>query len=193
MIEDFDASVVEAMLCFMYSFDYTNSDGTSSMVYNAQVYQIADKYDIQALKAHSKTKFGAVITRGWNTSDFPLAISVVYETTPLEDRGLRDLVVEKSRKNINELLKNDDFSKLLRETPDFAADLIPFLCEKPATPVPIPRYECPSCHHSFRAEFSQGAYHCPSCGKKRSNWDIYQTEGEVKDEPPVDWMWRPRG
>ncbi|KAF4974088.1 hypothetical protein FZEAL_8961 [Fusarium zealandicum] len=127
-IQDFDSSIVEAMIHFMYSFNYDNIYGTSTMVFNAQVYQIADKYDISALKPHSKDKFGAAITTGWSMDDFPTAIAVVYESTPSGDRGLRDLAVETSHKNIDDLVTDDGFCELLRKTPDFAADLIPFLC-----------------------------------------------------------------
>lgn len=102
------------------------------MIYEAHVYQIGDKYDIPALKSHARHKFYAAINTDWNTQEFPIAISVVYGTTPLQDRGLRDLVVEKSRKKIKTLLGIDGFDKLLRETPDFAADLIPFLCQNPS-------------------------------------------------------------
>ncbi|KAK5991640.1 Speckle-type POZ-like-like protein [Cladobotryum mycophilum] len=172
-IEDFDASVVEAMLRFMYAFDYSNTYGTSSMVYDAQVYQIADKYDIQALKAHAKDKFSTAITTGWSMDDFPLAITVVYESTLLGDRGLRDLAVETSRKNIDKLLELDGFRQLLRKTPDFAADLIPFLCNKVSSG--IQRYQCPSCSHKFRGEFSGVSYYCPNCGSHRSDWDSYRT------------------
>ena len=49
-IEDFDENVVEAMVDFRYSFDYTDAPDSPVMVFNAQVYQIADKYDISALK-----------------------------------------------------------------------------------------------------------------------------------------------
>ncbi|KAI8668585.1 hypothetical protein NCS57_00670100 [Fusarium keratoplasticum] len=173
-IKDFDASVVEAMLRFMYSFDYSNIYGTSTMVYDAQVYQIADKYDVPALKACSKDKFGVAITTGWSMDDFPLAIAVVYESTPSADRGLRDLAVETSQKNIDKLLGHDGFCDLLRKTPDFAADLIPFLCGKPSTNTQ--RYECPSCDHKFRGEFSGMAYYCPSCSTKRSDWSPYRIE-----------------
>ncbi|RBA11040.1 hypothetical protein FPRO05_14270 [Fusarium proliferatum] len=151
-IKDFDASVVEAMLRFMYSFDYSNIYGTSTMVFDAQMYQIADKYDIPALKAQSKNKFNVAVTTGWSMDDFPLAITVVYESTPPEDRGLRDLAVQTARKNINKLLGHDCFCELIRKTPDFAADLIPFLCVKPSES--MQRYQCPSCANQFRGEFS---------------------------------------
>jgi speckle-type POZ protein len=170
-IKDFDASVVEAMLRFMYSFDYSNVCGTSSMVYDAHVYQIADKYDIPALKTLSMGKFGAAITTGWSMDDFSLAIGEVYDSTPSKDRGLRDLAVETSCKNIDKLLQHDGFCKLLRRTPDFAADLIPVLCGRHSTN--LHRYECPSCEHTFRAEYSGGNYHCPSCSRRRSDWDSY--------------------
>jgi hypothetical protein len=155
----------------MYSFDYSNVCGTSSMVYDAQVYQIADKYDIPALKAHSVHKFGIAITTGWSMDDFPLAVSVVYGSTPSGDRGLRDLVVGTSCTNIDKLLQHDSFVKLLKETPDFAADLIPVLCGRPGTTVQ--RYECPSCRHKFRGEYSGGSYYCPSCAHHRSDWESY--------------------
>ncbi|KAF9776116.1 hypothetical protein IL306_005749, partial [Fusarium sp. DS 682] len=106
-IKDFDPSVVEAMLRFIYSFDYTNTYGTSTMVFDAQMYQIADKYDIPALKAESKNKFDLAVTTGWSMDDFPITVTVVYQSTPAEDRGLRDIVVETARKNIDELLKKD--------------------------------------------------------------------------------------
>ncbi|KAM0492350.1 hypothetical protein ACHAP8_010037 [Fusarium lateritium] len=129
-INDFDYNVVEAMLSFMYSFDYTCAVDQYPMVFDAEVYQIADKYDIPALKACSKENFASAITSGWDTDDFPIAVSFIYESTPLEDRGLRDLAVEVTRKNINKLLDREDFQALLRKTPDFSADLIPFLVDR---------------------------------------------------------------
>ncbi|KIL88490.1 hypothetical protein FAVG1_08571 [Fusarium avenaceum] len=125
-ITDFDPTVVEAMLHFMYKFHYTNVSGVSAMVFDAQVYQIADKYGVHALKTYAKDKFGTAIKAGWSMDDFPVAINVVYTTTPLNDRGLRDLAVEMSHMNLDELTSRDDFCATLRTTPDFAADLVPF-------------------------------------------------------------------
>ncbi|RYC79729.1 hypothetical protein BFJ63_vAg17385 [Fusarium oxysporum f. sp. narcissi] len=70
-ITDFDPTVVEAMLHFMYYFHYTNVSGVSAMVFDAQVYQIADKYGVRALKKHAKNKFGTAIEAGWTMDDFP--------------------------------------------------------------------------------------------------------------------------
>lgn len=171
-IQDFDSSVVEAMLRFMYCFDYNNESGTSSMIYDAQVYQAADKYDIPSLKKHAKGKFKAAISAGWSLDDFSGAIFVAYDSTPSTDRGLRDLIVKTSRDHINELLENELFRELLRKTPDFAADLIPSLCRNLS--ISIRRYDCPSCGNRFSADFSNGNYYCPSCSSRRSNWESYR-------------------
>jgi speckle-type POZ protein len=160
------------MLQFMYTFNYINSCGTSPMIYDAQVYQIADKYDIQALKTHAKDRFSAALTASWAMDDFPLAVSLVYSSTPCTDRGLRDLTVETSCRNIDKLLQNDGFHNILRETPNFAADLVPFLCDKPHES--IQRYRCRSCGNTFCADFQKGvSYHCAYCGNRRTDWASY--------------------
>jgi hypothetical protein len=143
-IQDFDPGIVESMLRYMYSFNYNNTRGHSSMVYDAQVYQIADKYDIPTLKEYSKDRFCTAITTGWNMDEFPLAINVVYESTPAEDRGLRDLVVETSLLHLDTLLNRDGFGNVLRTNADFSADLIPFLSPKTSIK------ECSSCHKRIR-------------------------------------------
>ncbi|CAH0025793.1 unnamed protein product, partial [Clonostachys rhizophaga] len=143
-IQDFDSGIVESMLRYMYSFNYNNIRGVSSMVYDAQVYQIADKYDIPTLKEYSKDRFNTAITTGWNMDEFPLAINVVYESTPSEDRGLRDLVVETSLLHLDSLLEQDGFGNILRTSADFSADLIPFLAPKTSIK------ECNSCSQKIR-------------------------------------------
>ncbi|KAK2616715.1 hypothetical protein QQS21_000327 [Conoideocrella luteorostrata] len=164
-IKDFDPRVIEAMLRFMYSFDYNNDSGISSMIYDAQVYQAADKYDVPGLKKLAQKKFKSAISTGWSSDDFPEAINVAYDSTPPADKGLRDLIIATSCKHINELLKNELFRGLLRETPDFAADLIPSLCENPSLWAQQ-RYKCPPCGYTISVDFFDGIPHCPYCSSK---------------------------
>jgi hypothetical protein len=176
-ITDFDSSVIEAMLHFMYHFEYTNESTESDMVFQAGVYQIADKYGVFALKEHAKEKFSKAVKADWSTEDFPIAIELVYTTTPPEDRGLRDLVIETSNANLENLISRDGFCQALRTTTDFAADLVPFTCSK--TSRKIPRYKCPSCYHSFRLDDPkrQNRY-CPMCSWSCSRWDSYMQVDE---------------
>ncbi|EXK33757.1 hypothetical protein FOXG_02915 [Fusarium oxysporum f. sp. lycopersici 4287] len=170
-IKDFDPSVVEAMLRFIYSFEYSNTYGTSSMVFDAQMWQIADKYDIPALMAESKKKFEIAVTTGWSMDDFPMAVTIVYDSAL---PGLRDIVVETASNNIDKLICKDGFCELMRATPHFTADLIPCLCGKSSGSVH--QYKCPSCSNRFWGEFSGGSYYCPCCSNRRSDWDFYQVK-----------------
>ncbi|KAI6749658.1 hypothetical protein HG530_015072 [Fusarium avenaceum] len=140
-ITDFDNSVIEAMLQFIYHFDYTNDSKESAMIFHAKVYQIADKYGIFALKEHAKKKFSAVVKTDWSTDDFPLAIEFVYLTTPTEERGLRDLVVKTPYTNVQNLNTRDGFCQTLRTTADFAADLVRFTCDRGSGQIHWYRYD----------------------------------------------------
>ncbi|KAF5548959.1 n-carbamoyl-l-amino acid hydrolase [Fusarium mexicanum] len=142
-IDDFDPDVVDAMLRFMYSLEYSNDHDTSRMIFDVRLYQIADKYDIAELKDEVKEQFQRAVGSGWNTSHFPIAANLVYMTTPSQDRGLRDIVFEAVSKNIKTLVGLDSFDELLRTTPDLAADLIPDLCGRIESPEPAD--ECPEC------------------------------------------------
>lgn len=128
------------------------------MVYNAQIYQIADKYIISALKEHATAKFAVAIDEDWMLNDFLVAVAIVYESTPLNDRGLRDLVVDTFCKHIDTLVDRDSFDELLRKTPDFAADLVPSLYGK--------RYACHLCGYVIRDSIDR-FWACPNCGTGR--------------------------
>ncbi|KAF5649338.1 kelch 8 [Fusarium sp. NRRL 52700] len=127
-IKDFDSNIVEAMLRFIYSFDYNVPPDTPALVFHAKVYQIGDKYRIETLKQHSLDNFKSVIKEAEATaeyaSDLADAITTVYTTTPSEDRGLRDIVMESSCKVLDELMSNEAFQEGLEMNGDFSADLL---------------------------------------------------------------------
>ncbi len=138
------------------------------MVFHAQVYGIADKYLIPALMEHAKEKFRTAIGTGWAMDDFPLAIAEAYSIPSGADRGLRDLVVDVSRMNRDELLKKSQFRDAFRETPDFAVDMVV------STPSSLATYKCPICGKLMHANLAERAsYHCMHCGSKRSDWSSF--------------------
>lgn len=165
------------MLHFIYHFEYTNESNKSDMVFQAGVYQIADKYGIFALKEYAKQKFSTAVKADWSTEDFSIAIELVYTTTPPEDRGLRDLVVETSNANLEKLISRDGFCQALRTTTDFAADLVPLTCGKISGEIRC--YRCPDCGQNFKFEDPKRQHrYCPRCGWNCSIWDSYmQVDG----------------
>jgi hypothetical protein len=164
-ITDFDPDVVEAMITFMYYFNYEPVADTSAMIFHAKVYQIGDKYGIKALKICVTGKFRAAVESCWNTDDFPTAITLVYATTPSEDMGLRDSIVEITFKNFESLKSQTGFCKSLRKVSDFGFDLACFLYSKrrPETR----RFECPDCYRSSDLSSpNHSPSYCPRCGFK---------------------------
>lgn len=135
MIELKEDSVrtVEAMLRFMYTFDCDGSgndqERVSPMIFNAEVYSIADKYGVQALKTRSKEKFDKAVKTCWDMDDFARAITEVYSSTPSTDRGLRDTVAHTVVENIQGLLTKPDFQDVLEDTVGFGADVTKILAQ----------------------------------------------------------------
>lgn len=166
-LEEDDPRAVEAMVHFMYGFNYDSSGSdrgrTSPMLFNVNVYQTGDKYDIPKLKEQAKEKFTVALKNCWEMDDFPVAIARVYSTTVASDRGLRDLLVDTCLEHIDRLLENDDFKQVLRETLDFAADLVQYYRSS------IPTYRCPNqyCRHEWSIKCSAKINHCPLCSFKQ--------------------------
>lgn len=100
---------------------------------NAQMYSIADKYDMPSLKAKASEKFDAAIWEhyrcgGGSSSSSSLAdeiikvIPLVYESTPDRDRGLRDQLVQGTILRWEELEKHPRFGDLVAAAPEFVRE-----------------------------------------------------------------------
>lgn len=156
----------------MYTFDYTgsgnNQERASPMILNVEVYSIADRYAIGALKSRAKEKFDKAVKTCWNMDDFAHAITEVYSSTPSTDRGLRDTVVEVARKNISTLLGKEDFRNVLEETVGFAADVIQLM--EQSENASVVKYHCPSCDGDWNASLQPGTNYCLRCGESRKDW-----------------------
>lgn len=167
-----DPRVVEAMLQFMYMFEYNGSDQgrISPMLFNVRVYSLADKYGVSALKLRAKEKFEAAAKACWDLDDFPHVISEVYRSTPPTDRGLRDIVVRVAHEHIDVLSQKSSFRRALGETAGFAADVNHHLVRRQLPD--LKRYKCPSCGHTWQAVLPCGGpYCCLHCGNRRSDWN----------------------
>ncbi|KAH0541720.1 hypothetical protein FGG08_003812 [Glutinoglossum americanum] len=148
-LKEDDASVVKAMLHFLYRFDYDGSGNdqgrVSPMFFNSRVYSIADKYDVPALRLLAKEKFEEAVGTCWNMDDFVHVIPEVYDSTPPTDRGLRDIVVKVTHEHIKTLLEKKEFQYAIEETVGFAADIIRLMAG--GGNLVRRKYECPNCNN----------------------------------------------
>lgn len=90
---------------------------------HANVYAMADRFEISALKVLSATNFVIELrSKNFSIADLVSAIDFVYSTTPDNDFGLRKWVVYRAQQVEHELIRHPDFEGALKEHPDFAWD-----------------------------------------------------------------------
>ena len=133
--------VVFRMVEFLYRGDYEeldhpdyqaidknipDSSKTLQAVLHADMFTVADKYNIVALGETAKEKFEGAI---WSLRNcyYLEVIKYVYSTTSESDRSLRDAIVRETRRRGSKILKETGLKPSLEElvstTPQFAWDL----------------------------------------------------------------------
>ncbi|KAI9782297.1 MAG: hypothetical protein M1816_001910, partial [Peltula sp. TS41687] len=108
--------------------DEKDDDGKSkvgsSLLNNALVYGIGEKYDIPGLKLLAKEYFSACAALHWPPENIQEIIKLVYESTPDNDRGLREIVTNLCLPHLDDLMKSDSFQATLLEQSAFCRDVL---------------------------------------------------------------------
>lgn len=87
LIDD-DPLAVDAMLHYLYHFDYEEyseprqPNNAAAMMFSIRVYNIANKYLINPLKQIATKNFRRHALAEWQTAAFPEAVAEVYKTMP---------------------------------------------------------------------------------------------------------------
>ena len=121
-----DPATIERMVTFLYTGGYDQGSPVITVkdaelfvgpipAANALVYSIADKYEIEDLKALAKVKFETFAFAAWDCKDFPAIVAQVFDTTPESDLGLRDVVSLICAKHVDEVLTSEVWSDLLTD------------------------------------------------------------------------------
>lgn len=126
------------MLLYLYTLDYTLglSPGeiilSRPLVIHAQIYSMADKYDIPSLKLKSSEKFKACLatsTNIWTKSSIAKVLQAVHQSTPQSDHGLRDIVKAGMKRHAAALADNTNVQELVKAGGDFAVDFVRMLAQ----------------------------------------------------------------
>ena len=118
-----DPEMVGKMLRWCYAQDYDDEHDYKpksygiSLVINARMYALADKYGLQGLKIHAITKYKTALLMclfGELQDAFFEAIEVVFNTTPTSDRGLREIFLKWVQHPGNYLMFEPRFQELVK-------------------------------------------------------------------------------
>ena len=147
--DDYVGSIAR-MVQYCYTMDYTdeNADETlnsadsiepsyiSPAYTNAQVYALAEKYDIAGLKFLAKMKFDKAMVVESRLADMTHSdvahlitiISFVYNSTPGTDRTLRDHVIGEIWMHWNDLTPMPEFHTLIAANPELMIEFVNKKC-----------------------------------------------------------------
>lgn len=129
------------MVCYFYHLDYDpkrvdvplvgDQQGppertSTELITHAQIYTLAEKYGIKALKSLALEKFEAatryVHSKEWK-EDFLAATEEAFTSTAETDRGLREVVLKTFHKH-HELINEDNTQTLLKKLNSLTFDLL---------------------------------------------------------------------
>lgn len=132
-MSDDQGFAVEALVKHLYGFCYTLTD-LQDPAYgpfeDIHVYAVAEKYGVLALKSKAHAKFKNFMMAEKNASmilHFYEIVSLVYSTTRVGDRGLRNVMLEFGRKHHAALGSSsllEEAQMVMQKHPDFATDFL---------------------------------------------------------------------
>ncbi|ELR10125.1 hypothetical protein VC83_04336 [Pseudogymnoascus destructans] len=134
------ADIVEMMLRFLYQGDYddlrcSTAPGedlvelnADAMVVNVEVYVIADKNGIPALKVLARQKYAELVAEIWQAESFMDSVEMVFQET-LPGDSLRKFVIETVVLHIHTLIREEWFVAMLEDQGDFAVEVLKGILE----------------------------------------------------------------
>lgn len=141
-LQEDDPDAMLALLRFLYDLSYdaeANSKWITSLYPHAQVYEVADKYQIGPLKLAIAENMQKVITAKHYThkmgflwycdsfkrsDDFYSTLRIILEITTTSDTLARKVLVDFIIQNIDFLRKQEQLLSIFREHPDLAVEII---------------------------------------------------------------------
>jgi hypothetical protein len=123
---------LKKMIDFLYSTDYDEDSlevaNTSVLQLHAQMFLLADQYDIPGLLFIAAKKFRARCVSSWDALQFLQTMHDLYKLTPPSIIRLRETACVVIQGHLPEMLDDavtaDCFEKTVLEVPDFAKDLL---------------------------------------------------------------------
>ncbi len=153
-LHDDDPDRVSAMLCFLYTGNYKDSeDHEPSVFWNAGMYALGDKYDIPLLKNLAAIKFKKELRDFDLTMTLELleAIKVIYTTTLASDKVLREALTPVLKAYKTALWRDEAFMEVFHSglaDGEFAEDVVDAWVDfespavAPASTTPISTCDC---------------------------------------------------
>ena len=127
------------MMQHLYGFDYPGHkislqddpepSHISEPYTHAQMYALADEYDIKDLKEEALWKFKqALVAKEGHSDELQTALAtipLIYSTTPDSDRGLRDVVAAYGATNLERIKNLTELKSAATQAPMYMIEVLP--------------------------------------------------------------------
>ncbi|KAL8748954.1 MAG: hypothetical protein Q9184_007010 [Pyrenodesmia sp. 2 TL-2023] len=140
---------VERLMSFFYTGDYGDLTSSRSspfyihktgstysveqrheeLLLHSTMYACATRYDVGNLKKLAESNFKRLFCPTWPLKNLPALVAEVYNSTPPNDRGLRDSILEKSSDHIDEMVTGSLWAQIVevQGAGQLALDLLPLV------------------------------------------------------------------
>lgn len=140
---------VERLMSFFYTGDYGDLTSTRSspfyvhatgsissleqrheeLLLHSTMYACATRYDIGNLKKLAESNFKRLFCPTWPMKTLPALVAEVYNSTPPNDRGLRDPILKKCSDHIDEIVTGPLWAQIVgvQGAGQLALDLLPLV------------------------------------------------------------------
>jgi hypothetical protein len=144
------------------------------LLFHTDVYAIADRFQVDALKALAEDKFKICAQKSWNDTEFPDAVQAVYSVAPPGSNGdsFRSIASSFTAQHAYQLFaKNNDLSSMLEGQAELGRDLAKALSYMARDDAQALQCNKPSCGMVSRVQLEGSAPNllnirrCPVCGK----------------------------
>ncbi|MCJ1244622.1 hypothetical protein MMC30_001820 [Trapelia coarctata] len=134
--EEDDPTLIDQMLLYLYTRQYPQpyqaaDRAVFSLLYDARIYAVADKYELPDFKAKIQKAFEQLLADHFDHPLFATVAAYVYESTPQSDRGLRDPFLDVLWDHKTTLLPKSEVQEAIRNDEGFKNDVLESLFMDP--------------------------------------------------------------
>jgi len=102
----------------------TRGENQPTLFSSVRVYALADKYDIPPLKELARQRFCNWAEDNWACEDFSAIAREVFESTPKDDRGLRDVIIQLVANHADIFIQKDGLRQLIEDIGDLGLGVL---------------------------------------------------------------------
>jgi len=120
-----EPEIVELMIEYFYHFDYLRTAaGKPSLIKHAKVFAMANKYQVDGLRALAIKKFQQAASNEWNSDDFAHVVHVVYASTPDNVQELRAITADTIHDHFSDLKDKEELEVVISGLGDLSYSLL---------------------------------------------------------------------